>query len=103
MRAFSSIAGVCCLSMLIGGCTTTPVIPGPIPPGPGPSACNAAAASWAIGERARPGVLERATLDSGARTARVIEPGEVVTMEFSPDRLTIDVDGRNVILNARCG
>jgi hypothetical protein len=56
-----------------------------------------------MGEEARAGVLERATLDSGARTARVVEPGEVVTMEFSPDRLTIEVDGRNRIINLRCG
>ena len=103
MRPVSMIVGISCVSLLAVGCTTTPVVPGPFPPSPAPSACNAAAASWAIGERARPGVLERATLDSGARTARVIEPGEVVTMEFSPDRLTIDVDGRNRIVNVRCG
>jgi hypothetical protein len=102
MRPLSAIAGISCISLLAAGCTTTPA-PGPFPPGPAPAACNAAAASWAIGERARPAVLERATLDSGARTARVIEPGEVVTMEFSPDRLTIDVDGRNRIVDVRCG
>jgi hypothetical protein len=103
MRPFSTIIGLSCLSLLAAGCTTAPVVPGPLPPGPAPAACNAAAASWAMGEEARAGVLERATLDSGARTARVVEPGEVVTMEFSPDRLTIEVDGRNRIINLRCG
>jgi hypothetical protein len=58
---------------------------------------------WAIGERASPGVLERATLDSGALSARVLHPGEVVTMEFNGDRLTVEVDGQGRITNVRCG
>jgi len=48
-------------------------------------------------------VLEEATLDAGARTARVIRPGDIVTMEFSAERLTIEVDGRNRIVDVRCG
>ena len=90
-------------AILATGCTTVPVVPQPLPPAPPPLACNAAGAGWALGERASAGVLERATIDSGARSARVIEPGEVVTMEFSPDRLTILVNGRNRITDLRCG
>lgn len=88
------------------GCTTVPLPPIPPPPplpGPGPVVCDAAKASFAVGERARPAVLERATLASGARVARVVSPGEAVTMEFRPDRLTIRVDGRNRILDLACG
>ena len=101
MRPLAAISGAFCLSVLSGACTTVPVVP--LPPGPAPSACNARAASWAIGERARPDVLEEATLDAGARTARVIQPGEIVTMEFSPERQTIEVDWRNRIVDVRCG
>ena len=90
------------LSLLASACTTTPVAP-PIPVEPIAGSCDARDVSWAVGERATPRLLERVTLDSGARTARVIEPGEIVTMEFSPDRLTIDVDGRNRVVDLRCG
>jgi hypothetical protein len=39
-------------------------------------------------------VIERATLVSGARTARIIRPGQAYTQEFNPDRLNIEVDAR---------
>jgi hypothetical protein len=48
-------------------------------------------------------VLERATLAARARVARVVEPGEMVTMEFRPDRLTIRVDRRSRIVDLTCG
>lgn len=92
------------LALLAASCTTAPppVIPVP-PPFPPPVACDAARASFAIGERARPAVLERATLASGARMARVVSPGQAVTMDFRPDRLTVRVDGRNRIIHLACG
>ena len=80
--------------------------PGPYPGGPGPypvARCSASAASWAINERASPRVIERATYDSGARSARVIRPGEAVTMEFRGDRLSIYTDGVGRIRDVRCG
>jgi hypothetical protein len=89
------------LLSLTAGCTTTPPPPVPLPP---PVAgCDARSLGWAIGERASAGVLERATLESGSQSARVVRPGEVVTMEFNPTRLTIEVDGRNRIVDLRCG
>jgi hypothetical protein len=48
-------------------------------------------------------VIERATYDSGARSARVIGPGEAVTMEFRGDRLSIYTDGVGRIRDVRCG
>jgi hypothetical protein len=101
MRRLFAISGAFGLSVLTGACSTVPVVP--LPPGPAPQVCNARAVSWAIGERARADVLEEATLDAGARTARVIRPGDIVTMEFSAERLTIEVDGRNRIVDVRCG
>ncbi len=82
------------------------VVPGPGPIGPGPypvARCNSAAATWAIGERASPRVIERATYESGARSARVIAPGQMVTMEFNGDRLSIYTDGVGRIRDVRCG
>jgi hypothetical protein len=83
-----------------------PIGPGPYPGGPAPypvERCSASAASWAINERASPRVIERATYDSGARSARVIRPGEAVTMEFRGDRLSIYPDGVGRIRDVRCG
>jgi hypothetical protein len=48
-------------------------------------------------------VLERATLAARARVARVVAPGQAVTMDFRPDRLTIRVNGRNRIVDLTCG
>jgi hypothetical protein len=48
-------------------------------------------------------VLERATLASRARVARVVAPGEMVTADFRPDRLTVRVNRRNVIVDLTCG
>lgn len=66
--------------------------------------CNAEAAKpAALGQVASAGVVERARIDAGAQMARVLEPGQMVTMEYREGRLTIDVDAANVIINLRCG
>jgi hypothetical protein len=40
---------------------------------------------------------------SGARSIRWVPKGAVITMEFSPDRLTVMLDGSNRVESARCG
>ena len=40
---------------------------------------------------------------SGARTVRWVQPGMAVTMEFSPQRLTVQLAPGNVIQRATCG
>ena len=64
--------------------------------------CNERRAQWAIGERARSSVIDRAAEASGARTVRVVRPGEFVTRDFRRDRLTIEVDRRNRIVDVSC-
>jgi hypothetical protein len=102
MRRFSIL--VCALSLITAACTMTPAPIGPPPP-PGPIAgsCDASAVQWAVGQPASASVLEQVTLASGARSARVLHPGEMVTMEFSADRLTINVDAGNRIIDLNCG
>ncbi len=90
------------------GCTTVVVEePRPVPPplpAPGPDgSCFAEDAAGAVGQRATTGVIERATLESGARTARIIRPGQAYTQEFNPDRLNIEVDAANRIVRLSCG
>lgn len=74
----------------------------PRPDRPRRDVCNERRAGWAIGERARPRVIDRAADESGARTVRVVRPGEFVTRDFRRDRLTIEVDRRNRIVDLSC-
>ena len=40
---------------------------------------------------------------SGARILRWVPKGGMITMDFSPDRLTVQLDGANRVETARCG
>ncbi len=90
-------------AMTLSACTTAaPPMSDPTPPQS--ASCNAEAAKpAAIGKVATAEAVERARNDAGARMARVIKPGQMVTMEFIEGRLNIDVDARNVITHVRCG
>ena len=107
MKRISGIAATI-LAVALSGCTTVVVEePRPLPPLPAPppaqGSCFAEDAEGALGLEARTGVIERATLDSGARTARLIRPGWAYTQEFNPDRLNIEVDENNRIVRLTCG
>lgn len=71
------------------------------PPPPGP--CNADAAHWAIGRAVDQDLVNRVIHDTGSRTARVIEPGQPVTMDYNPQRVSIEVNDRGAIVGIRCG
>ena len=73
-------------------------------PAPGAGAgCDASAAQGTVGQAATPDTIERVRVDSHSRVVRVIHPGEVITMDFSTERVDIRVDGNNVILAVTCG
>lgn len=99
-------------------CTTTPspegataapaaatetAAPGPAAAPPTQPDCNAQAAREAVGQEATADVVERARSAAGAQSARVLKPGQMVTMEFNASRLNLDVDAGNVVTNVRCG
>lgn len=65
--------------------------------------CAAGPAEVLVGERYRRRVPTRAKRLSGARTVRVVHPGEMTTMDFREDRLNIRVDHRRIITAVRCG
>jgi len=82
--------------------TASPPMSDPHPPQP--QGCDAEAAKpAALGQPATAEVVERARIDAGAQIARVLKPGQMVTMEYREGRLNIDVDAANVIVNLRCG
>ena len=85
---------------LVSACATVPQPP----PASAPSgSCNAAAAQFAVGRAHSEALAEAVRQRSGAASARVLRPGQIVTMEFSPERINIDVDASGVVNRVRCG
>lgn len=95
------------LLLILSACATSisaaaPPMSDPMPPLV--QTCNAELAKpGAMGRRATAEVIDQARIDAGARTARVLKPGQMVTMEYLEGRLNIDVDDDNLIVNLRCG
>ena len=90
------------LLLSVGACATMPP-PGDAPLPPTGGRCNAEGARFAIGREPTPDVVERARVESGSASVRVIRPGDVVTMDHRDDRLNLYVNERNAITGARCG
>lgn len=78
----------------------------PMPPQPSPpytGQCDASKVGWAVGKQATADVVERVRVESGSQSARVLKPGQVVTMEFNAGRVNVYVDGANRIERVACG
>jgi len=79
----------------------------PMPPAePSPpytAQCDAELARWAIGQAASSDVVERIRIDTRSQVARVIRPGQAVTMDFSAARVNVHVNERNAITGVTCG
>lgn len=103
MRSTLSVVNFALAAILLTACTTgSPPMSDPNPPLS--MGCDADAAKPnAIGKVATAEVVDRARREAGAQMARVLKPGQMVTMEFREGRLNIDVDEANVITNLRCG
>ena len=65
--------------------------------------CNAERAQSLIGRPISPRLLQQAAFLSGARTVRALRPDQVVTQEYSSQRLNLRVDDKNVISTVNCG
>ncbi|NML85049.1 MAG: starvation-inducible protein [Polaromonas sp.] len=94
-------ASLLMLCMLVACAQPAPSMTTPAASGSGE--CNASGAQFAIGRSADATLVEEARQRSGARTARVIRPGQAVTLEFSSQRLNLDIDAGNSVTQARCG
>lgn len=86
---------------------TSPPTLGSRPVGPGGppqiDSCGLESIADLVGKAVTETLPEDARKRSGARTVRVIRPGMMVTMDFRPDRLNIDVDDKGIVTNFRCG
>ena len=89
---------ILCLPLLaMAACV--PVPPDPVPPAlPPDDACGAPGLQGLVGQPRR--VLE--TMKFGV-PVRVIEPGMAVTMDYSPNRLNIELDDEGTITRVTCG
>lgn len=94
---------------VLAACSTAaPPMSDPVPPSnpspsPAPASCNHEPAQSMLGQPATAANVERARQLAGARIARVIKPGMMVTMEYIEGRLNINVDEKNVMIGIRCG
>ena len=79
--------------------------PAPVPPPgvPDRSNCDERKAAWAIGEPASADLLERARDAAGAKSARFLQLGQPITMEFQTGRLNLSHDTQNIIRKVTCG
>ena len=85
-------------AVLFGGCAATP------PPATiGDGQCRSEGLGAYVGQLATSELGGRMLATSGASVLRWVQPGQMVTMEFRGDRLTVRLDGANRVLSANCG
>jgi hypothetical protein len=72
-------------------------------PPPVGGTCRSEPLSQFVGQPASQDLGERMLKASGARIIRWVPKGGMITMEFSPERLTVQLDGSNRIEAANCG
>jgi hypothetical protein len=65
--------------------------------------CDASALAALIGQQASEETGRRLMELSRAKSLRWVPPGGMVTMDYSPQRLTVQLDGQNRIASAKCG
>lgn len=90
------------LALTIAGCQSSPDQP-PKATSATPERCDAAAVRQLTGLKATPELLDEARVQSGATTARIIRPADVVTLEYLGDRLTLYTDEALIIQRITCG
>ena len=98
----NSILTLAAAAVAIVGCSTTaPSEPAPANPEGG--SCNDSGLSSYVGQTYSDALGAEMKAKSGAQALRVVHDGEVVTMEFNANRLTVMLDGNNRVTTARCG
>jgi len=65
--------------------------------------CKADAVQYAVGQQYTPELGEKVKQLSGSTVARTLRPGEVVTMEYRFDRVSIHLDDKEIVTRVTCG
>ena len=101
-RFLQLLLGPALLAVSLSACATPPAGDPPKGDAP-PGLCNASTLEWTIGRPATEQLVHEAQQQSGAKTVRVLKPGQMVTMEYSDQRLNIYVDAANKVERYGCG
>ena len=72
-------------------------------PGEPIGTCRSEPLAQFVGQTASAELGSRMLRASGARIIRWVPKGGVVTMDFNPSRLTVQLDGANRVERASCG
>ncbi len=64
--------------------------------------CQSNTLGWTIGKTADETLVRRAQLEATAKFVRVLKPGQMVTMEYSDERLNLYVDDTNTVIRYSC-
>ncbi|MEX6503546.1 I78 family peptidase inhibitor [Pseudomonas zhanjiangensis] len=65
--------------------------------------CRAEAVPGLLGKQATAERVEQARLQTGAKSVRVLAPGDAVTLDYNRHRLNIDIDEAEMIRRISCG
>ncbi|MBS7661721.1 hypothetical protein I0D00_07140 [Pseudomonas lalucatii] len=102
LKPIHTLAGLAALALL-GACSTT-ATPGSEPRGAAAhSGCKAEAVPGMLGKPATAERVERAREQTGARSVRVLAPGDAVTLDYDSQRLNIEIDEAELIQRISCG
>jgi hypothetical protein len=92
------IVAVALTMFVVAACAPVAPLPG-VPTGE----CSAKGLGDLVGRAASPSLVSHAKRRAGASVARVLRPGEVVTMEYLNGRLNVNVDEKNRVKSFTCG
>ena len=95
------IARLLATLVVLAGCAAKPAPETQAPALPG--GCDASKAQFAVGHPPGLAIQDQARERSGARMIRALRPGQLVTMEYSAERLTLELDASGTVVRVRCG
>jgi hypothetical protein len=88
------------IPLAIAGCAAAPI---PDANAPGGGTCNAGPGQAFVGQTVSQETGRNILAATGARTLRWAGPDTMMTMEFSPERVTVHYGSDNRILRVVCG
>lgn len=65
--------------------------------------CDAGPAQKLTGQTYSDNIEQQAKALSGSRTVRTLRPGQVITMEYDPERINLRLDERDIVTTVGCG
>jgi len=105
MRWLATVAALLGCAPASGGqaprATRTPYVPETL--AGTPASCSKALVADLKGKRWDPARVEAVRTRAKARTIRVLGPTAAATMDYSPDRLTVQLDARSRVVSIECG